>query len=170
MQCFLNHIGLTNCTTGVYDVPASGVYINSLPGITIENVDKVASNDQVTYLGLWTDVQAFALAQFRLDVMNEIKKCYKINTDCDYDTMICYNIDELTLAWKYILGVTLMIFRLNSDRLNRWTTIGREEAKELRDFYQEQYFAALQQGVLLMDTSECCLICEPNPSIVTWLP
>lgn len=170
MNCFINHIGLTNCTTGVYDVPASGIYLNSLPGITIENVDKVASNDQITYLGLWDDVQEFALAQFRLDVMNEIKKCYKINSDCDYDTLICANIDDLTLAWKYLLGASLMIFRLNSDRLNRWTTIGREQAQGLLDQYQGWYIAALQQGVLLMDTSECCLTCEPNPAVVVWLP
>lgn len=154
----------------VYDAPASGIYLNSLPGISIESIDKIADSEQVTYLGVWDDVQKFALAQFRLDVMNELKNCYQLNRDCDYDTMICDNIDELTLAWKYLLGVSLMIFRLNSDRINRYTTIGREEAKELRDFYQAEYTKALHQAVLLMDTDECCLKCESNPSAVTYLP
>lgn len=170
MECFFDHIGLLNCTVGVYESPASGIYINSLPGISIENTDKIADAEQITYRGVWEDVQKFALAQFRLDVMTEMRKCWKLNTDCDYDDLICDNIDELTLAWKYLLGVSLMIFRLNSDRINRWTTIQREEAKELRDFYQIEYEKALKQGVLLMDTDACCLECSPNPSIVTWLP
>lgn len=170
MQCFTDHIGLLNCTVGAYESPPSGIYINSLPGISIENTDKIADAEQITYRGVWVDVQAFALAQFRLDVIAELNKCFKLNRDCDYDAMICENLEELTLAWKYLLGVSLLLFRLNSDRLNRWTTIGREEAKELKDFYQVEYEKALKQGVLLMDTDECCLTCEPNPSVVSYLP
>lgn len=170
MTCFIDTIGLLNCTSGVYDAPSSGIYINSLPGISIENTDKIADAEQITYRGVWNDVQTFALAQFRLDVIAELNKCYKLNRDCDYDAMICENVDELLLAWKYLLGVSLLLFRLNSDRLNRWTTIGRDEAKELQAFYQVQYEAALKQGVLLMDTDACCLQCEPNPSVVTYLP
>lgn len=170
MTCFLNLIGFVYCTDGVYDVPASGIYINSLPGISIENTDKIADSEQVTYLGVWDDVQKFALAQFKLDVISELNKCYQISKTCDYDDLICDNIEELTLAWKYLLGVALMIFRLNSDRLNQWTTVGREEAKELRDLYQVEYEKALKQGVLLMDTDACCLQCGSNPSVVTYLP
>ena len=170
MICFIDYIGLSYCERGVYDSPASGIYLNSLPGISIENIDKIADSEQVTYLGVWADVQSFALAQFKLDVMNEVNKCYKLNKGCDYDTMICDNIEELTLAWKYLLGVSLMIFRLTSDRVNRWTTVDRTQAQELRDFYQVAYESALKQGVLLMDTDECCLKCEPNPNSVTWLP
>lgn len=171
MQCFVDYIGFFYCPGGgVYDSPPSGIFINSLPGISVENTDKIADSEQISYIGVWSDVQQFALAQFRLDALNEIKKCYKLDTDCDFDALICDNIEELATAWKYLLGVSLMIFRLTSDRINRWTTIGREEAKELRDFYQVEYQKALSQGVLLMDTDECCLVCEPNPTVVTWLP
>lgn len=171
MQCFVDYIGFFYCPGGgVYDSPPSGIFVNSLPGISVENTDKIADSEQISYIGVWSDVQQFALAQFRLDVMNEIKKCYDITGDCDFDELICDNIEELATAWKYLLGVSLMIFRLTSDRINRWTTIGREEAKELRDFYQISYEAALKQGVLLMDTSSCCLKCLPNPAVVTWLP
>lgn len=170
MQCFINHIGLSYCAGGVYDTPASGIFLNSLPGISIENIDKIADSEQVTYIGVWNDVQGFALAQFRLDVINEMRKCFQLNKTCDYDALICDNIDELTLAWKYLLGVSLMIFRLTSDRVNRWTTVDRTQAQELRDFYTVEYQKALSQGVLLMDTDECCLKCEGNPSVVTYLP
>jgi hypothetical protein len=171
MQCFVDYIGFFYCPGGgVYDSPPSGLYINSLPGISIENTQKIADSEQITYIGVWSDVQRFALAQFRMDILVEMKKCWQLNKECDYDALICDNVEELATAWKYLLGVTLMIFRLNSDRINRWTTIGRDEAKELRDFYQVKYEEALNQGVLLMDTDECCLVCEPNPSIVSYLP
>lgn len=170
MNCFIDYIGLSYCSRGVYDIPASGIYLNSLPGISIENIDKIADSEQVTYLGVWADVQSFALAQFRLDVINEMRNCFQLNKDCDYDALICDNIEELSLAWKYLLGVSLMIFRLTSDRVNRWTTVDRTQATELRDFYQVEYYKALKQGVLLMDTDECCLECEGNPSVVVFLP
>lgn len=170
LTCFIDYIGLSYCETGVYQVPASGIYLNSLPGINIESIDKIANSEEVTYLGVWANVQSSAVAQFRLDVINEMTKCYKLNKDCVYDDLICENIEELSLAWKYILGVWLMIFRLTSDRVNRWTTVDREQAKELKDFYQLEYEKALKQGVQLMNTDSCCLQCESNPSVVVWLP
>lgn len=170
MTCFIDHIGLVYCTPGVYDAPASGIYLNSLPGISIKSIDKIADSEQVTYLGVWDDVQKFALAQFRLDVISEMNNCYKLNKDCDYDALICENIDELTLAWKYLLGVSLMIFRLNSERINFFTSIGRDEANELKNFYQVEYERSLKQGVLLMNTDSCCLECGSNPEVVIWLP
>ena len=171
MTCFIDHIGLNYCNgVGVYDVPTSGIYLNSLPGISIESIDKIANAEQATYLGVWEDIQAFAAAQFKMDLIAEISKCYEISKGCDYEEMICENVDELTLAWKYLLGVSMMIFRINSDRVTRWTTIGKEEAVELRNFYQLEYEKALKQGVLLMNTDSCCLECGGNPNVVTWLP
>lgn len=169
LTCFIDHIGLSYCE-GVYNAPASGIYLNSLPGINIESIDKIADSEQITYLGVWDDVQKSAVAQFKLDVISEMTKCYKLNRDCDYEELICENIEELTLAWKYFLGVWLMIFRLTSDRVNRWTTVQRDEARELKDFYQIEYEKALKQGVQLMNTSTCCLDCGSNPEVVTWLP
>lgn len=170
LTCFIDYIGLNYCTTGVYTTPTSGIYLNTLPGISIENIDKIADSEQETYLGVWNDLQKSAVAQFRMDIIMEMNKCYKLNKDCVYDDLICENTEELSLAWKYLLGVWLMIFRLNSDRVERWTTVDRKQAEELKIFYQLEYEKALQQGVQLMNTESCCLQCESNPSVVVWLP
>lgn len=169
LSCFIDFVGLSYCA-GIYEQPGSGLYLNSLPGISIESIDKIADSEQITYLGVWDDVQKSAVAQFRIDVLAEIKKCFKLDRDCDYDTLICANAETLVQAWKYALGVWLMIFRINSTRLNRFTTIDAKKAEELRDFYQVEYEKALNQAVLLMDTSECCMQCEGNPSYVYQLP
>lgn len=169
LDCFIDFIGLSYCG-GVYEQPGSGIYLNTLPGISIKSIDAIATSEQATYKKVWDDVQKSAVAQFKIDIMSELNKCVKLVRDCEYDTLICDNKEVLLQAWKYSLGVWLMIFRLNTDRLNIYTTVTRDEAKELKDFYQLQYEEALKQGVLLMDTKACCLPCEGNPAYVTYLP
>lgn len=169
MQCFTDYIGLSLCA-GAYEVPASGIYINSLPGLSIESIDKVADQEQVNYMGVWADVQTNALQQFRLDVMAEIRKCYELNCDCDYDALICENLEVLTQPWKYVLGIWILLFRINSNRLNRFTTIDVTQAQELKDYYQAEYEKFLNSSVLCMDISSCELCCGGNPQVVTWLP
>jgi hypothetical protein len=169
MDCFINYIGLSLCA-GAYDAPASGIYINSLPGLNIESIDKIADQEQVNYVGVWADVQNNALTQLRLDIMTEIQKCYQVNNDCDYDAMICDNIEVFTQSWKYLLGVWILLYRINSNRLNRFTTVTIDQAKELKDHYQVEYEKFLSQAVKVMDISSCELCCGGNPQIVTWLP
>lgn len=170
LDCFIDYIGFTNCG-GAYDtVPESGQYINSLPGITLENVDSLADREQRTYQGVWDDVQKEATNRFYTDVISEVSKCFSLNKDCDYGTLICTNQELLTNAWKYLLGSQLMIERLYSDRLNRFTTVDREQAKELKDFFQVEYESYLKQAVQLFDLTDCELCCGSNPQTVYWLP
>lgn len=169
MDCYIDYIGLSYCA-GIYEQPASGIYLNSLPGISIQSIDAIADQEQTTYLGVWADVQSSAVAQFRIDVIAELNKCFKLSRDCDYTTMICENQDTLIQAWKYCLGVWLMIFRLNTDRLNRYTTVDRKRDEELMNFYQVEYEKSLKQAVLLTDTTSCCMECSGNPEIVYMMP
>lgn len=168
MDCFVDSVGLQFCQGS--ETPVSGLYLNSLPGISIESIDKIADSEQITYLGVFEDVQTNAKAQFRLDIMTELHKCYRLNKDCDYNTLICDNTEVLYQAWKYLLGVHVMLFRQASDRLNWFTTVSLEDAKALQDRYQVEYEASLNQGVQLMDTSECCMKCDPMPRRIVWLP
>lgn len=169
MTCFQDYIGLSYCG-GVYEQPPSGIYLNSLPGISIQNIDAIAEQEQMTYMGVWQDVQSSAIAQFRIDVIAEMNKCFQLNRQCDYTSLICDNRDILVQSWKYCLAVWLLYFRLNTDRLNQYTTVDRKQAEELIAFYQVEYEKALAQGVRLMDTEECCLECGGNPEIVYMLP
>ncbi len=169
LSCLIDFIGLSYCQ-GIYEQPGSGIFLNSLPGISIQNIDAIADQEQTTYLGVWVDVQSSAVAQFRIDVISEMRKCFKLDRDCDYDTMICDNKEILVQAWKYCLGTWLMTFRLNTDRLNRYTTVDKKQAEELRKFYQEEYDKSLEQSVQLMDTSSCCMECAGNPETVYYLP
>lgn len=169
MECFIDYIGLAACG-GAYDAPASGIYINSLPGISVESIDKIADAEQMNYIGVWEDVQANAVQQFYVDVKAEISKCYQLSCDCDYKALICENQEELTQAWKYLLGIWVLLFRINSNRFNSYTTLTVKQAQELKDHYQVEYEKYLSNGVKCMDISSCELCCGGNPEVITWLP
>lgn len=167
MNCLDGYIGLRVCGT---KSSASGLFINSLPGISLESVDKIADSEQMTYAGVWRDVQAEAQARFFVDVIDEISKCYQVNPYCDYENIICSNKQVLANAWRYLLGNQLMLFRLYTSRLNRFTTVDLKDAAELRDLYQTEYERSLKQAVKLIDVSSCCLDCGGNPETVVWFP
>lgn len=167
---------MLNCLIGLVEIqhcgePETGkYYINTLAGITLESIDKIADAEQITFQGVWKDVQAQAATRFYKDVIGEITKCYRLNKDCDYDELICDNKLLLINAWMYLLGNQLMIERIYSTRINRFTTVGRDQALELKDFYQVEYEKSLASAVKFMDVSGCELCCGGNPQVVTWLP
>lgn len=169
IDCLQDYIGLQVCAD--QPVPPSGMYINTLPGISLESIDKIANADQITYIGVWQDVQREAAIRFKSGFMITINACHTLNRGCDYGDMICDNLEYLAEAWRYLLGNMLMIYRLNTTRLNRFTTVDAKQAAELRDYYAAEYEAAMQVAVKLVDVSMCCQIeCNNNPQSVTWLP
>lgn len=79
MDCLRDFVGISGC--GATE-PTSGVYVNSLPGITSFMVSKIADREQVTYLGVWNDVQNRALKKFTTQLISlfKTKKKLKIKT------------------------------------------------------------------------------------------
>ncbi|MES2731723.1 MAG: hypothetical protein V4714_08245 [Bacteroidota bacterium] len=73
-DCFTSYIGLKGCGAVA---PTSGLYINSLPGISTELADKIANADQVSFAGVWSDVQTIAKGQILNDIVNGLSE--KIN-------------------------------------------------------------------------------------------
>lgn len=168
MECLIGYIGLKICGD---ETSESGLFINSLPGISLESIDKTANEEQVTYAQVWEDAQQEAAIRFYIDFLDVLGECHKLTPYCDYEQVICDNKRVLANAWRYLLGNQLMMFRLYTNRLNRYTTVDLDEAKKLLDFYQVSYENALRQAAKLVDTSACfCLDCTPNPNHVVWRP
>jgi excinuclease UvrABC ATPase subunit len=169
LSCLIGFIGLRYCDEepGPYD-PA--IYLNSLPGITIESLDGIAEEEQKTFKGVWADIQTNAARQFKIDVINQLRKCYKLNTECNYEELVCDNLEILVYAWMYLCAVWYFEYALRSTRLNKFTTIEREEAEQNKNEYTEKYKSALEQAVQLMDVSQCELCCGGNIRVVTYLP
>lgn len=69
MECLRDYIGIRGCGL---TPPVSGIYINSLPGIEFKGIEDLANADQVSFQGVWNDVQERAIERFRLDVLGEL--------------------------------------------------------------------------------------------------
>jgi hypothetical protein len=168
-NCLIDYIGFQVCAGE--EPPASNLYINTLPGISLESIDKIADAEQVTYWGVWQDAQIAAWPRFKQGFISELLKCYTITRSCDYEDLICDNKEYLATAWMYLLGNQLMIYRLYTSRLNRYTTIDYKLAEQLKDFYQVEYEKELTIAIKLVDVTGCCKMEESNnPQRVIWLP
>lgn len=75
MDCLIDTIGLTGCGASS---PVSGLFINSLPGISLKSIESIADSEQQTYAGVWSDVQTRAAKRFKVAVTAALGKRYKM--------------------------------------------------------------------------------------------
>lgn len=318
MDCLNNYIGLTGCGNLI---PASGLFINSLPGISLKSVEQLADAEQQNYIGVWNDVQLRALKRLELSVISELAKEYKlkatkytintqyenaisatqtvnlgtlkasiliktncyselnsnflkslyvqlptipqgctvfiwdyetkilldtfspiigapiteilinkkyyqhnilleivtnnniyysnlelnniysdcadisfgtsnmtnnvdfVNTNqcygirllysnkCDFSNIVCYNKEVFALPLWYLLGSELMMERMVSDRINKYT-VDKKQAEELKAYYDAEFDKALKQAIsgISLVNCDCCLECDPLIAIKEALP
>lgn len=60
--------------------PESNRYINSLPGMPLEAIDKIASSDKKTFLAVWNSVEDRAISKFSTRLISAFKSKYKIKS------------------------------------------------------------------------------------------
>lgn len=152
MDCLKNYIQIEGCGSPEYSYniagqPAtpSGLYINRDLPITIKQIDKVANDVQETFLGLWDEVQDRGIKRFAIRVKNGYRELFSLcNID---DTLLCNNREALAMPLLYFLGAELMTAWIYSDRINRYTTIDRDRALDLRAEFDRE-FPMLLKGAL----------------------
>lgn len=97
----------------------------------------------------------------------------KFNVFCSIEKVICDNINLFKLAFWYRIGVELMIERILTDKLNRFTAIPTiERADQLMKMYQGEYDKFLKNSVRNLSLSEdpICFICKSAVDKSTVLP
>lgn len=78
MICLRDYIGLRYC--GTTTAPASGVYINDLPGISLRQVTSLTDEETSTFVELWNVVQKRSELRFATDARASFAQKYKIAT------------------------------------------------------------------------------------------
>lgn len=139
----MNHLKDYIGIKGYGTAPASGQYVNQLPGISLKSIQGIANSEQVTFLGVFDDVQERAWRRLSGDFKIQMRAKYCLNKDTDTDAIIEADKALFLNVWLYILGAELMFERLYSERINQFTTLGRDQAEELKDLYTGQYENAL---------------------------
>jgi len=82
------------------------------------------------------------------------------NVVCTWDNLICQNKNIFARPLWYLMGIELLTEQLYSSKLNQFTTVNLQRAKELREEYQVEYAKAVEQiaGGFSLDC-DCCLEC-----------
>ncbi len=174
-NCLKDYIGLKGFHEGD-TAPASGLYINQLPGFTLESISKISEREKVasetnSFIGLWNDVQDRSWIRLTKDFKRAMRKCFSLHVDTDYSLFICENQADFADVWWYLLGAELMLERAYTSRMNRYSTIDRESAVELKDHYNTEYAKALKEAVDAIKIPEDeHLDCNPSITVVESLP
>ena len=81
----------------------------------------------------------------------------EVSLRCAYESIVCANLDIYGDAYLYALGVELMRERLYSDRVNRFTSVDRNRAKELLDLFTQDYtdFLATANNTVHLENDAC---------------
>lgn len=81
---------------------------------------------------------------------------------CKFDGVVCNNLEAFLMPWAYLLGSELMMERLASDVISKWT-VDRKQAEELKAYYDSEFNRVLAQVVegITLSKYDCCLECDP---------
>lgn len=111
-----------------------------------------------------------------LQDVNETNDSYglvgKISLTCTFEPVICGNKALFAGAFLYLLGAETMIERIYTERLNEFTTVGKDEAKELNNYFQSQYDEGMDNIIdgISISLNDCCISCNAPLRVVEQTP
>ncbi len=118
----------------------------------MKRLDKIADEETITFLGIWDEIQNRGIRRFVSRVKAGYKELFGV---CSLsDDWFCTNRQALALPLLYFLGAEIMIETLFSDRINRYTTIDREKAKELRQEFDNSFVDELKSSLEIINAGE----------------
>jgi hypothetical protein len=86
----------------------------------------------------------------------------KFSVQCKFDNLVCANREHFTSAWLSLLCHAIMFFRYTTSRMNEFTTINKEDAKELMEYFHVEFEKELEAAVvgIRLDTNDGCIECN----------
>lgn len=139
MNCLKDYIGIK----GFHSAPVSEVFVNQLPGISLKAIQSTANSEQVTFAGVFDDVQERAWRRLSGDFNRKMRGKYCLDKGTDTNTFICDDKALFLNAWLHLLGAELMYERQYSERINRYTTVDLRKAEELQGLFTAEYMNAM---------------------------
>jgi len=172
MECLENRIGIRGC--GV-DESGAQLFINDLPGVSLQNIDALVDEEDETFLVLWNKVSMRAMKKFDVLVKAQLNKCYKITDNTVVTCLICEKKELFDVALWYLFGTELMIERTSSDTISRYTTIDLDKAEQLKAEFYSEFQSSLQDAVdgINPEDSDCvtdCVECNDTVKFVMQVP
>ena len=141
---------------------ASGLYVDALPDISVLGLDRLIDGESNT-TELWDEVETRALAKFRTLFIQELNKCHRVTDVSKAECLAISNKELLATALWYLYGAEVQYARSTSSRMNSYTTIDHTKAKEMHEYFTDQFAKELRNAVAGIDIhhSPCFGDCEP---------
>jgi len=98
MNCLQDYIGLQGCSTAA---PLSGLYINDYPGMSSELLDKIATPEQTSYVGMWNSAQAVSYVRIKRD----IQAALFTSAEAQLDQVLFQTRREFVQQWQQVQTV-----------------------------------------------------------------
>ncbi len=164
MESLYGYIGLSS---RIADADA-GLYVDALPDISIQIVTKITEQDE-DINELWEVIEKRSILKFRTLFLNALNKCYAVKSIETAECLIEENKEVLATALWFFMGAEVMFERMSTSRLNRYTTIEKGKARELREAYMEVFNDELTAGVNSIDIheSDCFDSCPQQTNIIS---
>lgn len=142
----------------------SGLYVDSLPGISSEVITRVA-DDRDGGDTLWSKIEWRALLKFRTLFISEVNKAHKVHNQSICECLIRENRLLLATSLWYLMGAEVMVERITSSRVNV-ATINKNTPRELKEMFEDSFRKELAEAVLTIDVhaSECFADGCPEPA------
>lgn len=95
-----------------------------------------------------------------------------ISLRCGFEPIVCANKTLFATSLWYLLGREIMQERIYTDRINRYTTIDLNKAKELKQELDQNFTEELSMVLdgFNLPGADCCLECNSQVVNVTMLP
>jgi hypothetical protein len=166
LACFTDYIGLVACEEVT---PGSGLFINSLPGISNDVLQAITDPQDETYIVTWNAIQFRAILAFRSRLLKEINKCLNINKLDTIECLACENKEVLALSLQYLLGSFCMTQALYNWNNSKFSTVDKQSVEDIRDYYAAEFdkeLAAAVKGIDVLE-SDCIALdkqCRISPN------
>jgi len=156
MDCLKGYIGIDSVSA-----EQSGLCLTALPDISITSINKIDPADLGDFTEMMANVEMRAILKFRTLFTIEFNRCFRVNKREVIECIICENKALLAVALWYLIGAEFMFERINSTRVNRFTTIDKIKAQKLRQEFDETFHSELAAAIPGIDIeSSACIETE----------
>lgn len=155
MDCLIGYIGLSSRVEATAE---SGLYVDTLPDISLELIEKTPEDDEYRLIELWKLIEKRGVLKFRTLFISEVNRCHHITDVKLAECLICNNKELLATSLWYLLGAELLLENLGSPRINRFTTLDRDRNRQLRAELMDIFMHELSVAVAGIDVhNSICL-------------
>lgn len=166
MNGWEGYIGISPAV-GIAD---SGLYVTELPGINLNNLNKIADRpDKEDFQDVFKVCEKRVLLSFHAAFTAQLNICWHVCEPTVTECLMDHYKQKLAAALWWLIGAEIMIERQASDRLNRFTTIDLEKAGEMQAFFEARAAHELKNAVKSIDPGVCTESTVERKSFITFI-